>query len=285
MTLASVKRRLLLSLGLALFALPVHAAAPACAAIAAKYPSLAGKTLKIGQDGEIPPFSFRDSKDFTKLEGLDADLARAVFACLGVPVTFVTGNWSGLIPALIASQIDVMWDTLLYTPERAKRIDFVVYMGAATGVMVLKGNPKGFKSLDDLCGVRVTAGLGTTQEAQLHDASLKCVTLGKRVIQIVPAPDISGSIRLVQNGRVDAFSTNKALVSSVTEKMPGLFDFAFDIQTASKIAVGVAKNRAELRSAILEALQAIAASGEMKRIFDANRVDYGLALRPEVLAE
>src|SRR5207248_11395271 len=98
MTLASVKRRrLLLSLGLALFALPVHAAEPACGALAAKYPSLAGKTLKIGQDGESPPFSFRDSKDFNRLDGLDADLARAVFACLGVPVTFVTGNWSGLI--------------------------------------------------------------------------------------------------------------------------------------------------------------------------------------------
>ena len=151
---------------------------------------------------------------------------------------------------LISGQIDVMWDTLLYTPERAKRVDFVVYMGAATGVMVLKGNPKGFKSLDDLCGASVAAGLGTTQELQLRGQNLKCVTLGKREIRIVPAPDISSSIRLVQSARVDAFSTNKALVGSMTEKMPGAFDFAFDIQTASKIAVGVAKDRADLRAEI-----------------------------------
>mgnify|MGYP003346463758 CR=1 FL=1 len=69
----------------------------------------------------------------------------------------------------MAGQIDVMWDTLLYTPERAKRLDFVVYMGAATSVMVPKGNPKALNSIDDLCGLKVVAGLGTTQEAQLRD--------------------------------------------------------------------------------------------------------------------
>src|ERR1700750_1813317 len=47
------------------------------AKLAAKYPGLAGKTIKIGQDGESVPFSMRDPNDFSKLTGLDADLARA----------------------------------------------------------------------------------------------------------------------------------------------------------------------------------------------------------------
>src|SRR5262245_51051011 len=98
---------------------------------ATKYPSLAAKTVKIGQDGESVPFSQRDPKDFTNLIGLDADLARATFACVGVPIAFTIGTWSGLIPAAMAGQIDIMWDTLLYTPERAKKLDFVVYMNAA----------------------------------------------------------------------------------------------------------------------------------------------------------
>src|SRR5258708_38195383 len=54
----------------------------------AKYPGLAGKTIKIGQDGESVPFSMRDPKDFNKLIGLDADLARAAFACVCVPTDF-----------------------------------------------------------------------------------------------------------------------------------------------------------------------------------------------------
>ncbi len=32
--------------------------------VAQKYPSLAGKTIKIGVDPESPPYAFRDSKDF-----------------------------------------------------------------------------------------------------------------------------------------------------------------------------------------------------------------------------
>jgi len=66
--------------------------------MASKYPSLAGKTIKIGQDGESVPFSQRDPKDFSKLIGLDADLARAAFACVGVPIDFTIGTWAGLIP-------------------------------------------------------------------------------------------------------------------------------------------------------------------------------------------
>ena len=139
--------------------LPAQADAGKCEPdkLATKYPGLAGKTIRIGQDGESPPYSYRDPNNFDNLIGLDADMARAAFACIGVPVEFKTGAWSGLLPAVIAGQLDVMWDTLYYTPERAKSVDFVSYMIAATGGLVAKGNPKSIKSLDDVCGKRATA--------------------------------------------------------------------------------------------------------------------------------
>ena len=52
--------------------------------VAAKYPGLAGKTIKIGADPTSPPYVTRDPKDFNQLIGFDADLARAVFDCAGV---------------------------------------------------------------------------------------------------------------------------------------------------------------------------------------------------------
>src|SRR3984957_5235682 len=150
-----------------------------------KYPGLAGKTIKIGQDGESVPFSMRDPKDFNHLIGLDADLARATFACVGVPIEFKTGAWSGLIPATMSGQVDLMWDTLLYTPERAKKMDFVAYMNSATAIIVPKGNPKKIKAVDDLCGLTGTTNLGTTQEAMLRAGSDKCVAAGKKPIDII----------------------------------------------------------------------------------------------------
>ena len=43
---------------------PALADAPKCepGKLAAKYPSLAGKTIKIGTDGETPPYAMRDPK-------------------------------------------------------------------------------------------------------------------------------------------------------------------------------------------------------------------------------
>jgi polar amino acid transport system substrate-binding protein len=253
--------------------------------MAAKYPSLAGKTIKVGQDGESVPFSTRDPKDFTKLIGLDADLARAVFACVGVPMDFSIGQWAGLIPATMAGQIDIMWDTLLYTSERAKKMDFVVYMNAATGMLVAKGNPKKLHALGDICGVTATTTLGTTQEAMLRDANNKCVAAGKTAVNIITSPDMPSGMRLVQNGRADLVAINKFVGDSMVASNPTTIESAFDVVTGAKIAVGTAKGNTDLIAAIRDGIAAIRANGTEKTIYERYKVDYSLTTEPIVLTE
>ncbi|KIZ47824.1 MULTISPECIES: transporter substrate-binding domain-containing protein [Rhodopseudomonas] len=253
--------------------------------MAAKYPGLAGKTIKIGQDGETVPFSQRDPKDFNKLIGLDADLARATFACVGVPMEFSIGTWAGLIPATMAGQIDVMWDTLLYTPERAKKMDFVVYMNAATGMLVAKGNPKAIHALGDICGVTATTTLGTTQEAMLREAAGKCVAAGKPAVNIITSSDMPSGMRLVQNGRADLVAINKFVGESLVASNPTVIESAFDVITGAKIAVGTAKGNSDLIKAIRDGLAAIRANGTEKAIYDRYHVDYSLTTEPAVLTE
>ena len=107
--------------------------------LATKYPGLVGKTLKVGTDAETGPYAMRDPKDFNHLIGLDTELAQAAFKCIGVPIEFSVGAWSGQLPALANGQTDVMWDSLYYTPERAQQMDFVIYLRAATGGLVAEG--------------------------------------------------------------------------------------------------------------------------------------------------
>ena len=255
------------------------------AKLAAKYPSLAGRTIKVGQDGESVPFSMRDAKDFSKLIGLDADLAQATFACIGVPMQFVVGTWAGLIPAAMAGQIDVMWDTLLYTPERAKKLDFVVYMNAATGMLVAKGNPKNIHAVGDLCGLTATTTLGTTQEAMLRDASSKCVAAGKPAVNIITSTDMPSGMRLVQNARADLVSVNKFVGDSMVAANSTTIESAFDVITGAKIAVGTAKGNPDLVKALRDGLAAIRASGAEKAIYDRYHVDYSLTTEPATLTE
>jgi hypothetical protein len=46
--------------------------------------------------------------------------------------------------------------------------------------MVRKGNPKNIQAIDDVCGVRAVAGLGTIEEAMFRGLSDKCVAGGTR---------------------------------------------------------------------------------------------------------
>jgi polar amino acid transport system substrate-binding protein len=255
------------------------------AKLATKYPRLVGKTIKVGQDGESVPFSMRDPKDFSKLIGLDADLAQATFACIGVPMQFQVGTWAGLIPAAMGGQIDVMWDTLLYTPERAKKLDFVVYMNAATGMLVAKGNPKNIHALGDLCGLTGTTTLGTTQEAMLRDASSKCVAAGKAAVNVITSTDMPSGLRFVQNSRADLAAVNKFVGDSMVAANQTTVESAFDVVTGAKIAVGTAKDNADLLKALREGLAAIRASGAEKAIYDRYHVDYSLTTEPVILTE
>jgi polar amino acid transport system substrate-binding protein len=250
-----------------------------------KYPALAGKTINIGQDGESPPFSMRDPQDFNNLIGLDADMARAVFQCVGIPIKFTTGSWSGLVPATMAGQIDLMWDSLLYTSERAKKMDFVAYMNSATGFAVPKGNPKGLNSVEDLCGVSATANLGTTQEALLRETSAKCVAAGKPALNIITSTDMPSSLRLVESGRADVMAGNAFLTERMARQPGSKIDSPFHIVTGAKLAAGTAKGNSELIQAIKDGLGEVRANGTQKKIYDKYGIDYSLSIDPLLMVE
>ena len=243
------------------------------AAVAKKYPSLAGKTIRVAQDGEGPPYTYRDPRDFEKLIGLDADLARAAFACIGVPFEFKTGKWSGLLPSVIAGQADVMWSNLYYTPARAEQVDFVTYLLAATRGMVHKGNPKKIHAIDDACGVRAAAGLGTVEEAMFRKLSDKCVSAGKAAIELVTYPDRPSGVRLVQNDRADLLMGDAGGLNAFILLYPDELESGYVILTDYKVGPGISKSMPELRQALFDAMQTLQADGTQKALMTKYHVD------------
>ena len=188
------------------------AQAPGCepAKVAQKYPSLAGKTLVMGADDQTPPYAMLDPKTHT-LIGSDIELAKAVFDCIGVTYDIKPAAWSGLFPAVISGQVDLMF-YLYYNEKRAQQGDFLVYMKAGTGALTQKGNPKHIKSQDDLCGTTVAAGLGSVEEAQMKDLGGKCVASGKSTVTVMTYPDHAAGFRLVAEEATPVFiSCTRAL--------------------------------------------------------------------------
>jgi polar amino acid transport system substrate-binding protein len=242
-------------------------------ALAAKYPTLVGKTIRVAQSGEGAPFTFRDPEEFDKLIGLDADLVRATFACIGVPFEFKTGGWSGLLPSVIAGQSDLMWSNLYYTPARAEQVDFVTYLLAATGGMVKKGNPKNIHSLDEACGVRAAAGLGTVEEAMFREVSDKCVAAGKPVVELVTYADRPSGIRMVQNDRADLLMGDLGSMDYTIAQLPNELERGYMMLTDYKVGPGINKSMPELRRAVFDSLQIIQSEGTMKKLMIKYNVD------------
>lgn len=259
---------------------PVSAACDA-KAMAAKYPDLAGRSVRIAQDGQSPPYTFHDPSDFETLTGLDADLATATFSCLGMKITFKTGQWSGMLPAVIAGQADLMWDNLYYTPPRAQQVDFVTYLLAATGALVKHGNPKNIHALSDTCGIRAAAGLGTVEQTLLLKTSDTCVAAGKPPLEVVTYQDKPSGMRLIEVDRSDLMLTDGGFVGNLVKMDPANFAQAFSIKTDYKVGPGIAKTQPQLRQAVADALQQLEADGTVKALMVKYGVDPSLQMPVE----
>ncbi len=251
--------------------------APKCepGKLAAKYPGLANKKILVGEDGESPPYSMRDPGNFDEIIGVDADLIHSVFKCVGAEFEFKVGAWSGLLPAVIAGQTDAMW-FLYYTAERAKQVDFVVFMKAGTGALVKKGNPKNIRSMEDTCGTTATAGLGTVEEAAFREQSGKCQAAGKAAINILTYPDIPSGTRLIQNDRADIMMSDLALVDKLAFDNPAVFERGFKIVSDFKIGVAVKKGNEDLLKAIYDAMRVLQDNGTEKQILETYKIDPSL---------
>lgn len=254
------------------------------AATATKFPSLKGKTIVMGQSPTSPPYAFIEppSEEHT---GFDTDLARAVFACLGVPFKIMAAKWSGLLPALIAGQTDIMWSNLFYTPVRAEQVDFVTYRINATSGIVQKGNPKKVSGMDDVCGLRATGGLGTVEEAAFREQSVKCEAAGKKTIEILQHQENTAGIRLLATDRADVQLLDTGASGFMVKKMPNDIEIAFTTKTQFKVAVGINKKLPELRQAMFEALKILQADGTQTRLMEKYGINADLLIPTEILTK
>jgi lysine-arginine-ornithine-binding protein len=82
----------------------------------------AAETIRIGVEGNYPPFS-QVAADGT-LSGFDIDIANALCAKMDVTCEMVQQEWDGMIPALTANKFDAIVASMSITEKRKKVVDF-----------------------------------------------------------------------------------------------------------------------------------------------------------------
>jgi len=79
--------------------------------------------LVVGTSGAQPPMTATTKKG--EIIGLDADIARAMAAAMGVKVKFVSMPFAKLLPALEADRVDMILSGMTITPKRNQKVAFV----------------------------------------------------------------------------------------------------------------------------------------------------------------
>ncbi|MDM7458671.1 MAG: transporter substrate-binding domain-containing protein [Paracoccus sp. (in: a-proteobacteria)] len=85
-------------------------------------PALAQNQIRIGVEGNYPPFS-KVAPDGT-LSGFDIDIAAAICERMEAECTLVQQEWDGMIPALAANKFDMIVASMTITDARKEVVDF-----------------------------------------------------------------------------------------------------------------------------------------------------------------
>ena len=92
------------------------------APLAATAQAAAASKIRVGVEGNYPPFSKMGADG--KLAGFDIDIALALCAQMKAECTLVQQEWDGMMPALNAKKFDMIVASMTITEERKKAADF-----------------------------------------------------------------------------------------------------------------------------------------------------------------
>ncbi len=224
-------------------------------------PELKDGKLQVGSDIAYAPIEFY-KEGTEEPDGLDIDLARALAKALGVEPVFINTGFDGIIPALKTEEFDIIMSAMTVTDERKKEIDFVEYANVGTGVLVPKGNPKGIKTIEDLCGLTVAVQAGTIQLDLVTAQNEKC----SKKINIVTFDTNPLAVEDVKTGGADVNLSDFPVAFVDAEQSGGKLE-VLDVQIEPEpYGIGVRKESTALKKALEQALEQVRASGEYDSI-------------------
>ena len=234
-------------------------------AVAARYPSYAGKVVKIAASPTQPPFAFVDPKNPDEMTGLEVEMIEGVMQCAGLRYELIKGAWAGLLPAVFAGSADVMIGNVNYRPDRAEKADFVLYVLAGQSVVVQKGNPRRISTQADLCGASGTATMGSSSAMQIQRLSQSCIERGKPPIAFQPAADADAAYRLVSNNRFD-FAMDEAASASTRLLSEPNFELAYTATTDIKGGFVVTKGNKEMLAIVSDGMKVQEQNGTLLKL-------------------
>jgi polar amino acid transport system substrate-binding protein len=223
-------------------------------------------TLSVAADATYPPDEFVGSDGKTVI-GMDADVAMALAEVMGLKASVQNVTFDAIIPGLAAGKYDLGMSSFTDTKEREGTVDFVDYLTAGSSIFVKADGGPDLTSLDALCGHKVGAERGTTQEEQIGEQDKKCKAEGKGGVTAVILPDQNGVNLAVTSGRADAAMADSPVASYIAEKSNGQLKVTGGPFPPEPYGIAIPKDSG-LTQPVLDGMNVLIENGTYKKILD-----------------
>jgi len=215
--------------------------------------------LVVGFCAQYPPFEFKTADgDF---QGFDVDLGRAIGKYLDVPVTFMDGEWQGLIAGMNKGDYDMLITCMSKTTARKNNANFSDPYYNHPEVLVVRKDDQEIASVEDLQGEVVGVQMSTSSE---KTAKSMMPGLCKEIKTYNYTTEAFLDLKY---GRIDAVICGHPYAVMQIKKDPS-YKMVGDPLATSDIVMVLPKGAGSLTQKINEALAHLKKDGTYDQLYD-----------------
>ncbi|CAM3197899.1 glutamate ABC transporter substrate-binding protein [Saccharomonospora xinjiangensis] len=204
--------------------------------------------------------------------GFDADVARFVAGELGVAEENIV--WKETIPAereeaLVSGSVDMVVASYSITEERTREVTFAGPYFETGQDLLVRRTSGDITDSDSLAGRTVCTSTGSTSASNVKRRFGTSVTL-------VEYPRISECVTALLAGRVDAVTTDGAILAGYVAQNPELVRLAGRQWSTERYGIGLRQGDTEGRAAVNAALRKMIDSGSWRASLERHLAPSGI---------
>jgi polar amino acid transport system substrate-binding protein len=194
----------------------------------------------VGIDVPYPPFSYIDEQGTPT--GFDVESMRWIAENQGFEVKFQQVAWDGIIPALQAGKIDLIYSGMTITEDRGEKVSFSTpYWTVNQDVVAAESSDV---TIDDVLAGKATIGTqrGCTAAIWVEEYLIDVGLMPEENLKLYDNTPLA--VNDLENGRIDVVMYDDLVLKDIIEgKAIGKIGF---VETKEEFGIAVRKDDAEL---------------------------------------
>jgi len=224
-----------------------------------------GKVI-MGVRSDQPGLGFQDATT-GQYSGFDIEIARLVAAQLGFnpdQLEYKVVPSAAREDTIERGEIDYMVGTYTINDNRKQRVSFAGPYYVAGQSLLVRSDDTAITSKDTLKGKKVCSVTGSTPIQRVKEQQLT------EPENIVEFQTYSQCVDQLLNNQVDVVTTDDAILKGFAAQQPDKLKVVGETFSVEPYGIGLNKDDAALRNKINDILEAAAADGTWKQIYDAT---------------